>query len=65
MDNEVTHAQMNSEVSKWKDDQWETVSLVSACLVAKNSLFQTFEDSYVRLYSGQFGKTELVTLFLE
>lgn len=68
MDNEVTHAQMNSEVLKWKEGQWETAlygSLVSACLVAKNSLFQTFEDSYVRLYSGQFGKTELVTLFLE
>lgn len=40
-------------------------SLVSVCLVAKTSLFQTFEDSYAWWYSGQLQKTELVTLFLE
>lgn len=71
MADEVTHAQMNSEataVSKWKEGWWGTAlygSLASAYLVAKNSLFQTFEDSYVRFYSGLLWKTELVTLFLE
>ena len=51
----------------WKEGQWGTVlcgSLASACLLAPNSLFQIFEDSYVRLYSGRLWKTELVTLFL-